>query len=330
MQLSRKSPRLTKDDILQKIGSEAIYRAEISDMKIGRAMSNPMRKDQNPSFSVFIGEDGNLHHIDYADDRYKGGCIELVMQKYGLQWKEAVEQIGRQWGLLEGIQIHKIPEVAEKRSLEATRRHCMIQVQTRPWDSRDTKYWGQYGITREIMVQERCWPISELYINRQREKLDKDEIAYVYQYDQGMKIYMPQRTKEDKWKSNISTKLIEDIDQLNGHKKVIVSKSKKDKLVLRSLLPQDVMVISTQNESVSSYTEDVVQLLADRQVWISYDSDPPGKQASIRVTSRWGYKHVNVPDTLYINDGLKDWAEVYAKYGPDLIIDHMKVKGIII
>lgn len=330
MVLTKKSQQITKQDILDRIGSETIYRNELPDMKVGRAMCNVMRKDKNPSFSVFMGEDGHLHHVDYADDRYKGGCIDLVMQKYSITYREAIHRIAKEYGLLEGTaEVRKI-EVAENRQLIAQKRHSVIQVVTRSWCKKDIEYWQQYGLMPHHMVANGVEPVKELYINRQRETIHKGELVYVYQYEKGLKIYMPQRQKNEKWKSNISTKTIEGLDKLNGHQKVIVTKSLKDRCTLRQIIPEDIAIISTQNESISAWTDELLEILKGRKVWIGYDNDPPGKQASIRVNNKYPWmKHINVPDIYYIEEGLKDWADVYKVYGPDPIIAHMTKKGII-
>lgn len=325
-----KQQSITYQVILDKIGSEAIYRAEIPDMKIGRAMCNCMRKDQNPSLAIFVGEDRQLHHIDYADDRYKGNCINLIMQKYSMTYREALNKVARDWGLIEGQSIHKIPEVAENRLLQAQKRHSLIQVTVRTWEKRDIEYWSKYGIMPHQLIANKVAPIKELYINRQKEPISKGEIAYVYQYDSGLKIYMPTREKNEKWKSNITTRTVEGLEKLNGHQKVIVTKSLKDRCTLVNILPPEIAIISTQNESISAWTDELLELLKGKKVWIAYDNDPPGKQASIRVNQRYPWmKHVNVPDNMWTNEGIKDWADVYKKYGPDPIIEHMKKKKII-
>ena len=66
-----------------------------------------------------------------------------------------------------------------------------------------------------------------------------------------------------------------------------------------------------------------------KEVWISYDSDPAGKKASIKITKEFGFKHINVPDNYWEEDGIKDWADVYNKYGSNPIIEHFKKKGLI-
>ncbi len=330
MVISKQAPRITKQDILDKIGSETIYRAELGDVKVGRSFKNSLRQDKNPSMSLYIGEDGHWRHHDYADDTYKGNCIDLVCQKYGISFTEAINKLAKEYGLLEGGKIAVQVQVSENRELIAQKRHCMIQVLTRPWGIKDIQYWQQYGLMPHHMIANHVFPVKELYINRQREKIDKNEIVYVYEYESGLKIYMPQREKNEKWRTNISTKTVEGLDKLNGHQKVIVTKSLKDRLTLTGIVPPEIAVISTQNESISAWTDELLNVLQGRRVWIGYDNDPPGKQASKRVNAKYPWmSHVNVPDPYWENEKLKDWADIMKVYGPEPIIQHMKLKGII-
>lgn len=329
MVLQKRQELITLDTIFTKLSSYDIYKYYLQSFKIGIAIKNPLRKDSHPSFSIYEGKDGKLHHIDYADERYRGNCIDLVMQIYQIPFKEAVIKVGRDFGLTEGadeykkiIEAYKQPEIAKKQSAK-------IQVSTKAWTTADRKYWGQYNLTVEELKEDSVYSLNEVYVNRSKFPIKKDELVYGYYYPEGFKIYMPERSKEQgKWISSIPTSLLEGIETLNGHPEVIVTKAKKDKLLLRKMFPQ-LEIISCQNESGSGLTDEVLEKLKGKEIYINFDSDPPGKRASTIQTQRIGCKHINVPDSKYVEKGIKDMSDWYKEEGPEPIISHFREKGVI-
>jgi DNA primase len=95
---------------------------------------------------------------------------------------------------------------------------------------------------------------------------------------------------------------------------------------LQTLFPE-LLILNTQNESLSCYNDKLIEKIQGKKVYINYDSDEAGIKASWRVNQKYPWMlHVNVP---YEYLPLKDWSDVYKKLGPVPIIEHMKRKGII-
>ena len=119
---------------------------------------------------------------------------------------------------------------------------------------------------------------------------------------------------------------VENRDAISKADKVMITKSRKCRIVLTKLLPEWV-IVNVQNESMLCYNEEFVKLLEGKEVVVNYDNDPPGKKASISVTEKFGYKHINVPD-LYLEENVKDFSDMYRVYGAQPILEHFTIKGL--
>jgi len=317
---------LSRKFILQHISDYDIYRYEIPELSIGRAMHSPMRKDMSPSFSVFMGQDGKLHHMDMADNRYKGDAFDLVCQKYGIALHQAIEKIAKDFGLQEGLNLYKAITSQYVKPIMDPRRHSVIQVSTKKFTKSDIQYWNQYLLDIEDLKKEDIYSVKELYLNRKRVQIAKDERVYAYYYSDGFKIYMPDKERSERWLSNITTAKVENIQALDTNQRVIITKAKKCRMCLSKLIPG---VINVQNETRSCFTESFVEQLKGKDVYVQYDSDAAGKKNSKILTGELGYRHLNVPDTM-LEYGVKDFSDWIKHDGNTKRVEEfMKIKGII-
>jgi hypothetical protein len=113
-------------------------------------------------------------------------------------------------------------------------------------------------------------------------------------------------------------------------KPVIITKSRKDRIVLSKLYHN---VVSSQNESeaaIPKENDEAFSHFPSKYCW--FDSDEPGKNANRKLNHR-GYKWINIPNHLYENLGLKDPSDVVKHFGWEegskILIKEMHKKGII-
>jgi hypothetical protein len=322
MKLDKREETVSKEYIFSKIDYYDVYRHYIGDFVIGQARKSPFRKDNNPSFSVYM-RDGKLGHRDHADDIYRGDCIDLVKQLFNLDTKNAVLKIAKDFGLEEGKdESARITSQYVKPFMDQ-KRHSFIQVTVRKFNQSDANYWKQFGITSAQLKEDNVYPLKEAWINRHRCPVLKDEIAYVYRYDEGYKLYFPNRVKEERWKSNIPLTIVENRKVIEGADRVFITKSKKDRLVLSKYLDN---VVNVQNETRACFTESFVQELSDKEVWINYDSDDAGVKNCIRITEEFKYNYINVPRSYL---PIKDFADLYRVHGEQAVIEILKSKNLI-
>lgn len=326
MELAKREELINKEFLFSKIEPYDVYRYYIGNFTIGHIFNSPFRKDNNPSFGVYM-RNGKLQHNDFADDRYRGDCIDFVQQMYNLDIKRATQKIAKDFGIAEGKdESERITSLYTKPFIDQ-KRHSFIQVSTRAWKKEDAAYWTQFGISKEQLKAEEVYPLKEVFINRRKVRTDKDELFYAYRYEEGFKIYFPNRPKGERWFSNIPLTKVENIKILDEYNPsvVLLTKSKKDRLVLSRYFPY---VLNVQNETRSSFTSELVEKLKGKTVWINYDSDEVGVKNCIRITTEFGYRYINVPK-VYLEEGIKDYADLYRLHGEEAVINSLKEKGLI-
>ena len=324
MELAKKEEIVTKEFLFSKIEPYDVYRYYIGEFTIGQVRKSPFHKDNNPSFGVYM-RNGRLLHNDFSDDKYRGDCIDLVQQLFNLDTKRATKKIAKDFGIADGKdESERITSQYSKPFMDQ-KRHSFIQVSTRAWVKEDAEYWKQFGITKEQLKADEVYPIKDLFINRRKERTDKGELVYAYRYNEGFKIYFPNRPKGERWKSNIPITIVENIKILDDYDPsvVLITKSKKDRLVLSRYFPH---VLNVQNETRACFTEQFVERLKGRIVGINYDSDDTGVRNCTNITTEFGYRYINVPREFL---PIKDFADLYRLYGEELLINILTQKGLL-
>lgn len=326
---------LTVETILQKISEYDIYKMYYPgnlelDKKIKSYM--PTREDSSPSFFV-SNKNGFMYHIDYGDSRFRGNCIQFVMQMFSLNFDGALRKIDRDFGL--GISTNykvgnyeKITSKYEQPALKE-KRAKFFQVKTKRFSKEELDWWAQYHITLDELKKFHVYSVKEYYIDKIKIAIPNNEMVFGYLYDNKYwKIYRPQcKEPENKWRTNCPIDFVEGLEELKSCENAIVTKSKKDLIVLRKITP---CVCAVQNESVVALNAETISHLKKNcaNVFINYDGDAPGKKNSWAVTKEFGFKHVNVPDDL-VERGMKDFSDVAKVLGVEYIKNYLQQKNII-
>lgn len=321
MQLQKIVPR---QDLKQLIDSRLtpydIIRYYVgNDVKLGVVMRSPLsghkHGDRSNSFSIGCSKSGRLIWKDHALDKC-GGWTDLVADMYGLTYPQVLQKVAGDFGLLvDDTKYQRIVSTYKQPVIEPEH-HTLIQVTARSHMRKmDLEYWKQYLITEEELHREQVFSISELYINRQKVIIDKGERVYAYKYPEDRyKIYMVDRPKGERWKMNVSNTHVENLENLNGDAKVLISKSKKDRITLQKIVPYT--VLNVQNEGISGYTEEFRKQLEDREVIICYDADDPGVRNCKKICDTYGYRYVNTPRYMLEHEvkDPSDWVKHVGRY----------------
>lgn len=332
MVTGKKRVNLTIEALLERVSEYDIYREFMGeDFTLGKVCHSPMpgRRDTHPSFCIRVIKGGQLMHIDYADSRFRGGCINFVMQKEMCNYNDALKKVDVAFNLGISTTPHlATPRVIYPQPDLKEARPTFIQVEYGVnFSEEDLAYWAQFHITKEELGSNEIYKVNRYLINRQLQRQRKGELIFGYKLGNHWKIYRPLASKELKWKNNIPIDAVEGINNLKQCKKGIVTKSRKDRIVLRKFLPE---VCSVQNESMVALNEETVTFLRGNcsEIYLNYDSDPPGKENSWLVTTEFGFKHLNVPDR-YLAGGIKDFSDLSRSHGLEAVENHLKEKHII-
>ncbi len=315
--------------IFSKLSEYDLYRYYLgSEFKLNTTFKSPLHKDRNPSFSIGTSKSERLIWRDYSTDE-KGGAIDLVERLYGITYGQALDKIAKDFGLMEGKDQHKKIISQYIQPVIDSSRSTLIQVTTKKMTKADIGYWGQYKLNSAELQADGVYSVKEWFLNRKKQQMAPNELCYAYHYEgKGFKIYMPERSREEgRWKSSISCSLVEGLEKLNGDPRVLITKSKKDKLTLQKIIPYP--VINTQNEGISAYSEEFRELLKGRKVIINYDADEAGVKNCKKICDLWNYNYVNTPREL-LKVGVKDISDWVAHSGGyDEIEQFLRMKGVI-
>lgn len=324
---------LTIKTILNKLSEYQIYRYYVGhDFTLGKAFNSPFRKESNPSFSVIVTKEGYLHHMDFTDTERKGTCIDFVKQLFNLDFPSALAKIDLDFGL--GIQ--NGPKKDYKRIIAAfetpnmEQKHAHITAKTKRFDTAELHYWAQYGITEKELKENDVYSIDRLYLNKRMFPLPPSELVFGYLFGDKWKIYRPLAPKKSKWLTNVPGDRMSGLHRItDGCHNAVVTKAKKDEIVLAKILPN---VCSVQSESTVSISPENVELLNKkcRKVFLNFDSDEVGVQ-SCKYYNQFGFKWVNCPKGYTDPQGkpIKDFSDLARYHGLDTVVEHFKKKGII-
>jgi hypothetical protein len=323
-----KKTNLTIEEILNKVSDYEIYRYYVGhDFVIGKTFCSPFRKESDPSFVIAVSKSDRLKHLDYGDASKRGDCVDFVCQLYlGMSYDRALKLIARDLGITNSPEGNKERSVVEGKE----RKEKLIQVVARKFDTADLQYWADYHISEKELKSNDVYAVKKLYVDRERIMIPSTELTFGYLMEDKWKIYRPFADKKHKWLSNVPYNYISGLDRIiNNCEKGVITKAKKDEMVLAKFLPN---VASVQGESEISISKENIDLIVStcKQTYLNFDSDEVGVQAC-KYYNQFGFKWVNCPKGYYTPQGkvIKDFADLAKYHGLDIVINHFKQKGII-
>lgn len=333
--------QLDKESILEKVSEYDIYMyfMPYKNWQLNIITHSPFSKDDNPSF-IIGNKFGKLTHKAFNDLTKKGDCFSFVQQIYNCDFPTALKIIDKELNL--GISHEKVGSVTpitwETPKEAIIKPPPIIQITTRKPTNEELAYWAQYGLNIEDLKKEHIYFPKTIYRNKKRLPNKIMTFCYLYPEISKIKIYRPLAPKRQKntpvylykWdNSGIPFDYVDNLKSITKCQYAFLTKSKKDRMVLQKVLGIT-CIADTQAEDASCISHDTLQHFKDNsefQVTI-FDSDQKGKESSMWLTEHYGFLHCNVPDK-YLNEGIKDFADLFKKYGEKPIIEHFKQKGFV-
>lgn len=328
----RKKLELSISTVLERTTPYEIYKHFFGDFEPNQVTCNKYRGDKSPSF-VIGNKYGELTHFDYgASDYWKGDCFAFVKQLNGnsLSLDEVLRLIDKELnlGIASGSEVRNSlispinePEIVSKRN-------TLIQVITRKFTKEELSYWNTYYQDITDLHNNNIYSIKTIYLNKKKFPLNESDLRFGYFYPQGgyWKIYFPYKEKRKKWMGNVPLQTTYGKERLEKGKNTLICKSLKDWLVCTKVYSHCIQI---QNESLAAISQETADYIKDHTNITYYggDSDEQGKRASYAITEKWGYKHINPPDSLL--DCCKDFADMAKFKGLKLLNEHFVKKGLI-
>ncbi len=287
-----------------------------SNISVGRTFCNPLRIDNHPG--CFLREySGILFLTDYKFKKLYSGvtCIHAIKElmnctlqqasinvyaaiyfnkplHFGLSTKVGTIQKGRK----SSTKIDFNPYTYNKKAI---------------WTKKSYEYWKVANVKLTDLEQMNVFDVKTFYMNDSL-VVPKDLcIAYYFPSSGHVKLYQPYMPKTEKF---IGTANKEDVWKANlGHSKRIITKSAKDVLTLKNLLPTWTIWAMQSEGAVCSELEEF-----DKTI-IIYDADEAGYRTSKEL-------QLLIPNSecVYFENYGKDAYEIASRFGIDVLKKEIK------
>ena len=329
----RKKVKLTPDSILDKITEYDIYKMYMphQNWKINVVTYSPFRNEKNPSFIIGY-RGGALRFVDFGDSSKKGGCFNFVMMLFNISLNDALLMIDRDFdlGIVSGSSTKNYERIVSDyvQPTATSKREYFIQVKTRRFTNEELAYWNGYYQDIDDLRANNVYSIDTLYLNKQKFPIKDTELRFGYLYEGHWKIYRPFADKKNKWMpNNVPITMMDGLDDITDCDVAFINKSKKDYMVMKKVFP---CCCAVQNEGMGCFSEENVEFIkenSERQI-LSFDSDETGVKNSKLISDKFGFDYCNVP-RLYLDEGIKDWADLARVHGLKTIEKYLTQRELI-
>lgn len=296
----------TEENILKKTTEYDIYSYYVGHrIVIGSKFNSPLRKDNNPSFGLFISRTTNsLLFKDQATGE-AGNCFKFVQLKCHLSsYKEALDQVNSDLSL--GLLKQSDKGLYVKNHYKAARTD--IKIKRKNFTKADDNYWNQFNIDRTILKKFNVYPISHVWLNDKLMswKYSEEYPMYAYQIYNKFKIYRPLNSASEKWLTNCTMNNIQGYEQLpESGDLLIITKSLKDVMTLHSL---GYVAVSANSEN-TLIPQKIMNNLKKRftRIIIFYDNDESGHKGAVNMSTMYGTQYIEIPVNEYSSKDISDF-----------------------
>ena len=313
---------------------------------------NPLRDDTHPSLGMqwVIDNATRLPKIrlhDFADPIYRGDCFDLVGWRtpYNPNNKQDFIRICKAIISYGTKQIIRMTP-GSKPHVVITKQMTTIDIQPRSWNSYDGKIWNKWFVTFAQLTAEKCIPVEYAWINSDtpnyQYKVNDPCYAYFIGVDVVHKtpiyqLYFPLRKRTVKTKPRFITNngyALLDVDSFKKYDILFLIKSKKDKIVINSMLSDPVTMelktlleenkditfelraLSSETPTITANQNKILQKFY-KHIFVYTDFDRAGRHTAYYYKKHFGYH------PLHMTNGTFDTED----YGSKDISDYTNVNG---
>lgn len=292
--------------IISSISAYQIFRYYMPDLDYGKVIPSPFRVDNSPSFGIFEGRNGDARFRDLKTSE-SGDYLDFVGKLFKLDFKSSLNKVNfdMELGLSPSMERGDLP-ITKSIIVENTEGAYkkVISVVRRAWNDGDIRFWNAFGLTIAEVEASNTYPIVTFRIDGGVTQI-ADQWAYTmdfYAEDDGImmrKIYQP-FSKTIKWRTNLNNTVVDGIKNLTNNELLIITKSRKDRLVLNSYGYDS---ISTNSET-SFIPPEVWEKLKRkyRKIILFFDNDEAGITQSGKFEARYDLPYVLIPSLMGVKD----------------------------
>jgi hypothetical protein len=327
------SSPINKEFVLKQVSEAQIFSYYFGSFKIGYPYPSVFRRDRTPSTNFFINRAGHLLYHDFGTgDNWD--CFSFVATLFSITYGDAIRKIASDFGLIDPSLKKVNDSLLQKTDILDTKvkKKTKIQINAKRFSEEELLYWKQYEITAGDLKRDgQVFSVKELFIGEfiVPNKGDHMRFAFIENFKgkEYTKVYSP-TNKYMKWISNFPLSIPFNYEKLDRSSDTcIITKSKKDQLVLRKIFPS---VIATQNESVSALPEEIQKDLLStfKRCIIFWDNDETGV-TNCKKLNDLGFGYFNIPKNYLNSFGIKDASDYVSYYGLDALKELLREKQLL-
>lgn len=319
--------KITKEFLLSKYSEETYMSTYLgAPVKSGLQISG-LRDDRTPTACFYRNKAGELKYHDFGIG-FDGNFINVVMFKFKLTFREALDKIGRDFGFLDSdVPVEPIKIRTSDVKIEE-KADTIIQIESQPFTPQDLNWWKSYGVSESTLKFFKVFSCKNVFLHGHYYTSSSDR-RHIFGYYGGKKggielwrIYFP-GMKTYKFLSNWGKTLIQGAKQLPpSGDLLVVTKSLKDVMVLYEF---GINAIAPCSENLF-LTDAQLQRLQTKfkKIVVFYDNDLPGIAGMNKIKKKHPELSFCFIPRKYEAKDLSDYYKKYGKNKTKALIDKAK------
>lgn len=309
-------PKITKELILSRFSEEQLMEYYLHIPVKKGLFRSPLRRDKQPTCSFYRNKSGTLIFKDFATGQHLN-VFEVVQSIFRCDYFESLRIIANDFGIVRDNALHKNPGKINLNPIKIKDKEISkIQIEVQEFTDSELKWWGRYGISKDILKRFDVYSCKHVFLNDQLFAESQQHcpiFGYYGKKYQGLELwrcYFPKRTSF-RFITNWPSKKIQGYDQLpKKGKLLVITKSMKDSMCLYSC---GITACAPNSENLF-IPDKVLEDLKNRfeNIVVLYDNDRPGLYNMAKIRK----EH---PELTYIfipkKYGSKDISDFYKDHG---------------
>lgn len=306
---SKGRPSISLEDLRDKINEVNMTFYYIGIKSLPCVIHSPLRRDNNPSFGIYMGKNDKVYWIDYAT-KESGSIYDLLCRLWNCSFIEMLIKINNDLhefknNTSEGVfyKDNKYSKKNNSKNDSSNTSHTLntLECKVREWEQHDINYWGSYGISLQWLKYAEVYPISHKIITNRKGRFvfSTDKYAYAYvehkENKVTLKIYQPFNKRGFKWSNKHDRSVISLWSKIpKSGDKVVICSSLKDALCLWA--NTGIPAIAVQGEGYNM-SETAINELKKRfnKVYILFDNDIVGLKDGEKLSKSTGFINIVLP-----------------------------------
>ena len=309
-------PKITKELILSRFSEEQLMEYYLHLPVKKGLFRSPLRRDKQPTCSFYRNKSGTLIFKDFATGQHLN-IFDVVQSIFRCDYFESLRIIANDFGIVRDNTLHKNPGKINLNPIKIKDKEISkIQIEVQEFTDGELKWWGKYGISKDILKRFNVYSCKHVFLNDQLFAKSQQHcpiFGYYGKKYQGLELwrcYFPKRTSF-RFITNWPSKKIQGYDQLpKKGKLLVITKSMKDSMCLYSC---GITACAPNSENLF-ISDKVLEDLKSRfkNIVVLYDNDRPGLYNMAKIRR----EH---PELTYVfipkRYGSKDISDFYKDHG---------------